>query len=246
MIEQAIEISTPDGTSDGFLFRPDDQPHPGVIHLTDIWGIRDPQKEMCRRLAARGYTVLLPNVFYRSGRPPIFPEGARFGEPATMKRFGEVTGAMTPEAVARDAGPYVDFLLGQDSVSGDQVAVVGHCFTGAVALRIAAAQADKVALAASFHGGRLYTDDATSPHLVLPQVRARLYFGHADQDGSMPAEAIARLEQALAEWGGRYESELYDGALHGWTTLQSERYHPEQAARAFSKLESLLAETVGS
>ncbi len=246
MIEKAIEIATPDGTADGFLFCPDDQPRPGVIHLTDIWGIRPAQKEMCRHLAAEGYTVLLPNVFYRAGRPPLFPAGAKFGEPATMKRFGEVTQPLTPEAVERDAGAYVDFLRGQKNVAGDTVAAVGHCFTGAVALRIAAAQPDSVALAVSFHGGRLYTDDPTSPHLVLPKVRARLYFGHAVEDGSMPAEAIAKLDQALAEWGGRYESEVYDGALHGWTTLESERYHPEQAARAFAVLTGLLSETFGS
>jgi carboxymethylenebutenolidase len=130
---------------------------------------------------------------------------------------------------------------GQPECSDAAIAVVGHCMTGAMALRTAAARPNKVGVAVSFHGGRLYTDSPESPHHVLPRVKSRLYFGHADKDGSMPREAIDKLDQALAAWGGRYESELYEGALHGWTSTDSQIYHPAQAERAFAKLLELLA-----
>jgi len=102
-----------------------------------------------------------------------------------------------------------------------------------------------IAAAASFHGGGLYkAGDPASPHLVLPQVVARLYFGHADQDRSMDAEAIKALERGLADWDGDYESEIYTGARHGWTVPDNPAFNPEQADRAFEKLKNLLAETI--
>ncbi len=118
--------------------------------------------------------------------------------------------------------------------------VVGYCLTGAMALRAAAARPDAVCAAASFHGGGLCTDSPASPHLVLPRVKARLYFGHADQDKSMPAGAIAKFEAALAAWGGRYESETYTGALHSWTVPDSPVFDQPQAERAFQKLAETL------
>ncbi|HUO36300.1 MAG TPA: dienelactone hydrolase family protein, partial [Candidatus Acidoferrum sp.] len=114
-----------------------------------------------------------------------------------------------------------------------------YCFAGAMALRIAAELPDKIGAVASFHGGGLYTNAADSPHTVLPRVKAQLYFGHAIEDRSMPKEAIEKFEQALAAWGGRFESETYDGAYHGWTTLDSSVYNKPQAERAFTKFATM-------
>lgn len=201
MNEEAIEIRTADGTSDGFLYRAEGgSRRPGVIHLTDIGGIRPANRDMARRVAGLGYTVLLPNVFYRTGRPPLFDFPRNMEEERTRKRFAELVGPLSPEAMERDASAYVDFLAAQDTVSPGGMGAIGYCFTGAMALRIAAARPDWIAAAASFHGGGLYGDGPASPHLVLPRVRARLYFGHAVEDRSMPPEAIGKLDQALAAW----------------------------------------------
>jgi carboxymethylenebutenolidase len=249
MSEQAIEIRTPDGTADGFLYRPDNDKGasaPGVLHLVDIRGIRPANREMAQRLSNEGYTVLLPNPFYRTGRSPLFDFPIVMGEERTMKRFGALVGPLTPEAIERDAGAFSDFLLA--STEGERtrsIGVVGYCFTGGVALRMAAARPKQIAAVASFHGGGLCSDAPTSPHLVLPRVAARLYFGHADNDKSMSAEAIQKLEAALETWGGnRYESELYQGASHGWTVPDGAVYNEPQAERAFSKLSALLAQTL--
>ncbi len=245
MIEQDVEIRTADGTADGVLCRPDGEGRwPGVIHLTDIGGIRDAHREMVRRLAAKGYTVLMPNVFYRTGRPPMFSFTPTMGEERTMKRFGELVGPLTPEAAESDAAAYVDFLAVHDSAGDGAMGVVGYCFTGSMAMRTAAVQPDKIAAAASFHGGGLFTDNPSSPHHVLPRIKARLYFGHATKDASMPQEAIDKLDRALAAWGGKYESEVYDGASHGWTVPGSPVYNQAQADRAFEKLTQLFAQTL--
>jgi len=201
--EQQVEIRTPDGTSDGLLFTSGDQRRfPGVIFYTDIGGIRPSQRQMAERLAAEGFAVLLPNIFYRTGKPPLWHFPVKFGEPATAQRHGELTGPLTPEAIKRDAGAYVDFLAGQESVSDAPMGVVGLCFSGALAVRTAAARPERIGTAASFHGGRLYTNDPASPHLALPRIKARLYFGHATDDKSMPQDAIDKLNQALESWGG--------------------------------------------
>ncbi len=245
MIEEEIEVPTQDGAADAVLYRHEDAPRrPGVLHLTDIGGIRPANRGMARRLAGEGYTVLMPNVFYRTGRPPLFNFPRRMGDPRTMQRFAELMAPLTPEAMERDAGDYVDFLAAQSSVSEGPMGVVGYCFTGAMALRTAAVRPDKIVAAASFHGGALYTDAPASPHLALPRIKARLYFGHAVNDHSMPAEAIQKLNHALEEWGGRYESEVYEGAQHGWTVPDGQPFNQLQAERAFQKLKGLLASTL--
>jgi len=248
MIEKEIELRSTDGTSDGVLYQPDgERRSPGVIFLTDIGGIRPATRDMARRLAAEGYCVLMPNVFYRSGRPPLWDFPRRLGEERTTKRIAELSAPLTPETMERDASDYVEFLSAQDSVSEGAMGVVGHCITGGMAVRVAAARPDRIAAAASFHGVRLFTDDATSPHLVLPRVKARLYFAHAVEDKSMPEEAIEKLDRALETWGAsgnRYESEVYEGAYHGWTALDSPVYNEPQAERAFKKLTELFAETL--
>lgn len=239
-VEKAIEISTSEGTADGFLYRPAREGQwPGAIYLVDAGGIRPSQRQMAKRLSAKGYVVLLPNVFYRSGKSPVFDFPMKIGDERTMQRFVELTTPLTPDAMERDGSAYLDFLAEQNWVSTGGMGVVGYCFTGAMALRTAAARPDKIAAAASFHGGRLFTEAADSPHTVLPRVRARLYFGHAVEDKSMPRTAIEKLDRALESWGGMYASEIYEGAYHSWTVLDSPVYNPQQAERAFEKLVEL-------
>lgn len=245
MTEQDLQIPMPDGTADVVLFTPNPAtPLPGVLHLPDIAGIREAHRSMARRLAAEGYAVLLVNPFYRTGRPPVFDFPRVAGEPRTMKRMDELREPLTPEAQRRDVGAYIDFLATQSAVRPGAMGVVGHCFTGAMAMRTAAARPSVTAMA-SFHGGGLYkAGDPESPHLVLPQISARVYFGHAVEDRSMDAEAIKNFERALAEWGGRYESETYASAHHGWTVPDNPAFNPEQADRAFRKLIELFRETL--
>ncbi|MDD9947630.1 MAG: dienelactone hydrolase family protein [Myxococcales bacterium] len=244
MSEEAIEIRTSDGTADGYLYRPTgDAQAPAVVVLTDIGGIREGTRDLSARLATRGYVVLLPNVFYRTTKPPVFRSPPNFGDEATRKRFGELTAPLAPDAVERDGAAYLDYLDSQPGVRSGKYGVVGYCFTGSHAMRYAASQSERIVSAASFHGGGLYTDKPESPHLLLPRIRARLYFGHAVEDRSMPKEAIDKLDQALAAWGGSYENEVYEGARHGWT-MPGRVHHPAQAERAFTKLTELFDTTL--
>lgn len=238
VITNEVEVKTADGIADAVLYRVEGT-SPGVLFLPDGIGLRQSQSDMARRLAGDGFNVLLPNIYYRTAKPPIFPPKPDLSDPKTRERFTELTSTLTPDAMVRDGRAYADFLSSQQGVR-EPLGVIGFCFTGAFALRLAAAMPDRIAAAASFHGGRLYQDSAASPHLHLPDVKGRLYFGHAENDASMPAEAIRQFEDALAEWGGRFESETYS-ARHGWTVPDSAAYDEPEAERAWRKIREFFA-----
>jgi carboxymethylenebutenolidase len=245
MIEEEIEVQAADGSAGSFLLRPDgDGQHPGVLSLTDIGGIRPSSLALARRVAALGYTVLVPNVFYRTARPPLWAWQRNMAEERSKQRFAELAKPLNGEAQGRDGAAYVDFLAAHPAVRDGKMAAIGYCFTGGMALRTAAERPERIAAAASFHGGGLWTEAPTSPHLVLPKVKARLYFGHAEEDHSMPASAIEQLDRALAAWGGEFVSEVYAGAHHGWTLDDGAAYDAAQAERAFARLEELLARSL--
>ncbi|HLW87536.1 MAG TPA: dienelactone hydrolase family protein [Terriglobales bacterium] len=245
MIEQSIVASTPDGKAEGTLFIPDsNRRYPGILYFTDIAGIRPANLGMARRLAEQQYTVLVPNLFYRTSKLPVFDFPLKFGDERTTKRLSELSSPLTPEAMERDASAYVDFLAASNGVGPEPMGVVGFCFSGSMAMRAAAARPDRIGAVASFHGGRLYTEQPTSPHRELPRIKARLYFGHAVDDKSMPADSISKFEDALKAWGGHYQSETYEGALHGWTVPGGHVYNHTQAERAFERLTQLFAETL--
>ena len=241
MIETQLEIPTI--ATETLLLRPDGiADFPGVVFLTDIWGIRPPNIGMAKRLAEKGFAVLMPNVFHRYSR--IQPNGWKPAEAEIPKALGILFGTLTAEQMASDGKAYIDFLLAQKGVKAGKVGVVGYCFTGQMALRMAAAAPGKVAAAASFHGGFLVTDKPDSPHKQISKVKARLYFGHAVEDSSATPEHVATLEESLRNWHGAFQSEVYEGARHGWTVPDQPVYNELQAERAFEKLVELFDATL--
>lgn len=237
-----VQIATADGQANALLFVPEGTgPWPGILYYPDGVGVRPGFERMAARLAAEGFVVLLPNIFYRTTKGRAFDFKPNFKEDQTRQRFGELTKPLTAEALERDIQAYLGFLKGRSEVKG-KIGVVGYCFTGRIAMMTAALHPDTIAATASFHGGRLYTDDPNSPHTLLPKIQSALLFGHASNDGSMPAEAIAKFEAALKAWGGDFSSETYPAA-HGWTVPDDELgvYDPIQADRHFEKLKIFFA-----
>jgi carboxymethylenebutenolidase len=245
VIEQKTAVKAADGTAESFVYTPGGGKFPGVLFYTDLFGIRPASQDMARRVAAAGYTVMMPNVFYRYGKLPLLDFEFQMGEERSMKALGALFGALSGANMESDAPHYVDALLERDDVKGGKIAVVGYCFTGAMALRTGAVEPDKIAAAASFHGGRLVTDDACSPHACIPQVKGELYFGHAVEDQSATPAQIAKLDDTLKGWGGKFQSEMYEGARHGWTVKGRDVYDEKQAERHYEKLFDLLKRTIG-
>ncbi len=242
-----VEVTTQDGVADAYLTRPDDgAPHPGVLFIVDAFGLRPRIEEMADRIAAHGYVVLAPNVFYRAGRAPVlpFPDFTEVDSRANFfQQIRPLIESLTPERLERDGAAYLDYLA---EVAPGPVAITGYCMGGRAGWRIAATHPDRVAALGSFHAGGLVTDDPDSPHLSAGELRGELYFGHADNDQNMTAEQIAALERALDDAGARYRSELYEGAAHGYTMSDTPVYDEAAADRHFSELFALLDRVHGA
>ena len=235
-MSSAVQIQTPDGVANAYLARPDDEPHRGVLLLMDAYGLRPVIEEMADRIAADGYVVLAPNVFYRAGRSPVTPD-------TDFQEIRPLMAELTPERLAADGAAYLDYLA--EVATPGPVAITGYCMGGRLGWRIAVAHPDRVAALAAFHPGGLVNDDPDSPHRAAGSVDAELYFGFADQDRGMTPEHLATLEQALEDAGASYRAEVYEGARHGYTMADLPVYDEAAGERHFSELRALLRRTLG-
>jgi carboxymethylenebutenolidase len=244
MIEKQVDVKTPDGVADCALFYPSETGKwPGIIMYTDIGGVRPVFRDMGKRLAAEGFVVLVPNPFYRASRLPVYHDPFKFGEEKTTARMNELRAFLSPAGSARDASAFVNFLLSQKQANG-KIGAVGYCMGGGMAVRTAAAEPDKVQAAASFHGSQLVSDAPESPHTLAPKIKARMYFGFAIEDRTMPPEAVEKLKAALDAAHVNYEGEVFAGARHGWCVKDHSVYHEHQAEHAWHHLGELFKETL--
>ncbi len=232
--ESEIDVTTPDGVADCYFVHPSSGAHPGVLIWPDAFGLRPAKRQMARRLAASGYSVLVVNQYYRTQRAPI----------VETTNFAEARGTLMPlmrslnaDTQTRDAMAFVSFLDTQPAVDQNRkMGTMGYCMGGPFTMRTAAAVPDRIGAAASFHGGGLVTDGADSPHLLVPQMKASYLFAIAANDDENQPEAKDVLREAFAQAGLPAEIEVYEGAMHGWCPPDSTVYHEVQAERAWSRL----------
>ena len=235
--EAEIDVTTPDGVCDSFFVHPSSGAHPGVLIWPDAFGLRDAKRQMARRLAESGYSVLVVNQYYRSQRAPIV-SSTNFQEVAPIVR--PLMGTLNAETHVRDARAFISFLDGQSSVdTGRGIGTMGYCMGGPITMRTAAAVPDRVRAGASFHGGGLVTDQPDSPHLLVPQMQAHYLFAIAENDDENEPEAKNALREVFDKAGLPAEIEVYDGALHGWCPPDTQVYNEPQAERAWSRLLAL-------
>ncbi|MDN3556483.1 dienelactone hydrolase family protein [Halomonas maura] len=246
-MSRAIDIPAADGTIDAHVFTPGNAagPLPAVVLFTDIGGLRPCYHEKAQRIADHGYAVLMPNVYYRDATGAVVPEGKSFRDPDVRPTLLAYAAHLTPEAQARDFAALLRCIDSEAEFADGQVGVVGYCMTGAFALRMAAEHPGRVAAAAGFHSARLAeADDPASPVHVVGTIEGRVYLGHADKDELLPPEQIARMDQALADAGVHFTTELYQGAAHGFTAKDAPSYDAAADALHHRRLAMLLDETL--
>ncbi|MGN7201257.1 dienelactone hydrolase family protein [Arthrobacter sp. SAFR-044] len=245
-----IEIEAPAGPAEAIVARPSTGtgPFPGVILYMDAFGLRPRIQEMAQRIAAWGYVVLAPNVFYREGTAAeLAPAGdmsTKEGREAAGKAAFPRVGRLTPDKALPDIDAWVSALAALDGVAAGPIGTTGYCMGARLAVRTATSHPDAVAACGGFHGGGLATEDSDSPHLGLGNARARFVFGHADHDRSMAPDAVARLGEALKDAGLEASNEVYEGAPHGYTMADTSAFHPEATERHFRELRALLDGTL--
>ncbi|HTW38880.1 MAG TPA: dienelactone hydrolase family protein [Steroidobacteraceae bacterium] len=234
--EAEVEIRTPDGTADAYFVHPSRGAHPGVLMWPDIFGLRPAFRQMGKRLAESGYSVLVVNPFYRTKKAPTSPEHADFQDPATRQALTALMMSLTPERVVTDARAFVPWLDRQHSVHKHRsLATTGYCMGGPFTLRTAAEFPDRVGAGASFHGANLVTDGPDSPHLLVPKIKAQFLIAIAANDDKRQPEAKNVLREAFLTAHVAAEIEVYTGTLHGWCPPDSRVYNHAQAERAWSR-----------
>lgn len=248
VVENEVEVKTPDGMCDAAFIHPKSGSHPGVLLWPDAFGLRPAMRDMAKRLAAEGYSVLVPNPFYRVSKAP-FTDASKFDfqNPADMAKLRPLMGSVNaPGNPEKDAAAYVAFLDAQKQVNkSKKIGTQGYCMGGPLVMRTAASLPDRIGAGASFHGGGLVTDKPESPHLLAPKIKARMYIGVAANDDARQPDAKDKLKEAFAAAKVPAEIEVYSDAQHGWCVpdmpMQNGKpiYNKPDAEKAWSKLLAL-------
>lgn len=239
-----VEIATRDGVCPTSVFRPDGA-GPGIIFYMDAGGPRPSLFDIAARLARHGYFVILPDLFYRAGRYEPLDPREFFADAA--KRQAWMTTYVSTATIANvmsDTAAFLDFLADQPDVRQPKVGTTGYCMGGTRSLAAAGTYPDRIAAAASFHGGRLASDEPDSPHLLAPRMKARVYVAGAVEDASFPDDMKRRLEDALTAAGVDHVVEAYHGARHGWVPSDFPVHDPAAAERAWNAMIALFDSTL--
>ena len=238
-----VEIRTEDGICTAHVYHPD-RPAPGVILYMDGIGMRPALHPIAERVAAAGYYVLMPDLFYRGGPYTAPDPRTLFADEKTRREwFKQITNHTTVAGVMKDTRAFLDHLATTDKVRGTKVGVVGYCMGGRMAVSAAGHYPDRIAAAATFHPGGLATDAPDSAHRSADRIRARVLIAAASDDSSFPDEQKERLAEALTRGKVDYTLETYP-ARHGWVPSDTPVHDPVQAERAFQALFALFSTTL--
>jgi carboxymethylenebutenolidase len=243
LVETDVEIKTPDGVCDAAFIRPGTGSFPGVLIWVDAFGLRPVTREIGRRVAAAGYSVLVPNPFYRLGKGiSLDPSKINFKNPDDRAKLQPLMASATaPGNAEKDSGDFIAFLDAQKEVDpSKKIGVQGYCMGGPLMMRTAAILPHRIGAGTSLHGN-LVNDKPDSPHLLVPKIQARLYFGIAASDDARQPDAKDKLNAACASAHVAAEIEVYP-AKHGWcmSDMPVEDgvavYDAAQAERAMGKV----------
>ena len=250
VVETNVEIKTADGTCDAVFIHPTTGTHPGVLIWPDAFGLRPSMRDIGKRIAAEGYSVLVPNPFYRVAKAPVIQDPSKFNfqNPDDRAKLTPLMGSINaPGAAEKDAVAFIAFLDAQKEVNkAKKIGTQGYCMGGPLVMKTAAAVPDRVGAGASFHGGGLVTDMPNSPHLLAPNIKAKMYFGVASNDDMTQPDAKDKLKAAFVAAKNPADIEVYAGAQHGWCVpdmpMQANGmpiYSKPDAERAWGKLVTL-------
>jgi carboxymethylenebutenolidase len=239
--ESDVNVKTPDGTADCYFVHPASGTAPGVLMWPDIFGLRPAFRQMAKRLAESGYSVLVVNPFYRVKKAPTADQGSATPIPSLLP----LAQALTETTQTTDAKAFIAWLDQQPSVAKNRkMGVQGYCMSGPFAFRTAFAMSDRIAAVASFHGGGLVTDMPNSPHLEAAKSKAQFLICIAANDDMRSPDEKNVLKETFAKAKLPAEIEVYTGAAHGWCPPDSQVYNESSAEKAWGRLLALYGKTL--
>lgn len=233
--ESEVTIKTPDGTCDAHFVHPKTGAHAAILVWPDIFGLRDPFRQMSKRLAEYGYSVLTVNPFYRTQKAPTAPPNPNFQDPATREALFKLAGTLNATTHVTDTKAFVAWLDEQKQVDKKKkIGTEGYCMGGPMVLRAAATRADRIGAAATFHGGGLTTKNPDSPHLGIAQSKASYLIAIAENDDKQDPTSKDILRKTFDDAKRPAEIEVY-AAQHGWCAIDSAVYKKDQAEKAWAR-----------
>ena len=236
VVESDVNVKTPDGVADCYFVHPSGGSYPGVVVWPDILGLRPTFRQMGKRLAESGYSVLVVNPFYRQKRAPVAPAGANFADTAIRNMVMPLAQSLNATTHTTDAKAFVAFLDTQASVSKTRkIGTTGYCMGGPIVMRTAAAVPARIGAGATFHGGGLVTQAADSPHLLIPTMKAQFLCCVAENDDQREPNSKNVLQETFGKNQLAAEVEVYKAA-HGWCVPDSAVYNEAEAERAWTRL----------
>jgi carboxymethylenebutenolidase len=234
--EADVMVKTPDGTADCYFVHPATGAAAGVLIWPDIFGLRPAFRQMGKRLAEGGYSVLVVNPFYRVKKAPTAEKGGA----TPIDEVRPLAQGLNETTHLSDAKAFIGWLDQQASVAKNRkVGTQGYCMGGPIAFRTAAAMPDRVGAVASFHGGGLVTQAENSPHLQAAKTKAQFLVAIAENDDKRTPTDKDVLKETFAKASLPAEIEVYAGAAHGWCPPDSQVYNEPQAEKAWSRLIAL-------
>jgi carboxymethylenebutenolidase len=243
MSRQDVTISMPDGEARAYVFTPDtgEGPWPTTVFYTDAIGIRPTMFEMGERLASRGYTVLMPDLFWRLGAYEPATPMEFFTNRETMMKFISATDS---EKSIADTAIWLDWIAKHPKAKAGKVGVHGYCMGAKIALRVAGLFPDKVAAAGCFHGSGMATDADDSPHKLADKIKAKVLVAGADEDNGFDDAQCERLAKALKDAGVDAEVGIWRGAKHGYAPPDTPVYDKDASERHWRELVALFDSTL--
>jgi carboxymethylenebutenolidase len=236
VVESEVNVTTPDGTADCYFVHPASGTAPGVLIWPDIFGLRPAFRQMGKRLAESGYSVLVVNPFYRAKKAPTASAGG--GTP--IQEVMPLARGLNETTHMTDAKAFIGWLDTQASVAKNRkMGTQGYCMGGPMAFRTAAAMPDRVGAVATFHGGGLVSDTPNSPHLQASKSKAQFLICIAANDDARSPNDKTTLKETFDKAHLPAEIEVYTGSAHGWCPPDSQVYNEPLAEKAWSRLLAL-------
>jgi carboxymethylenebutenolidase len=240
LLEKEVTIKTPDGECDAYFVNPTNHAHAAVLVWPDIFGLRPAFRQMAKRLAKSGYSVLVVNPFYRSQKAPTAPQGA--GTP--IQEVVPMARSLNAKTHQSDAAAFVAWLDSQEQVDKTKkIGTIGYCMGGPIVMRTAATVPDRIGAGCSFHGGGLVTKEPDSPHLLIPKMKASFLIAVAENDDQRDPESKKVLKGAFEQANLSAEIEVY-AAGHGWCPPDTKVHNQEQADKAWSRMLALFEKSL--